>query len=171
MNNEILSMVSNSLTKYVFTQPNQSEMINIIFGGTSHFDSLREEIESEPYAYIPLKWAMTSDDDLTRFVYIMFYKKATQNTEVSIKNQWIQYENTPDYFAQVVNYMLNSDDYLLGDRFVFGNEESRSQFRQARTQDNMREEFMVRHQDPFVKQQYYARVLSIGDSMYRLANE
>lgn len=171
MNNEVLSMVSNSLTKYVFTQPNQSKMINIIFGGTSHFDSLREEIVSEPYAYIPLKWAMTSDDDLAQFVYSMFYKKASQNTEVSLKKQWQQFENTPDYYAQVVNYMLNSDDYLLGDRYVFENEKPRSQFRPARTQDNMREEFMVRHQETFVKQQYYARVLSIGNSMYRLVNE
>ena len=82
---------------------------------------------------------------------------------------WDNYTHTQDYFIQVANYMINSDDYKSGARIQLESEEKQaSEFPEPNLQENMRNLQGSFQDNPIEESQYVQKVGRIGSELLQI---
>ena len=71
--------------------------------------------------------------DLAKHLLIMFEKTKNiplnQITINKFKSMWSLYIKTDEYYMQILNYIVNSDDYIYGDRLNYKTNSNRNTIR------------------------------------------
>lgn len=155
----------------IFNPEYEVEVIETILGETEGYQNLKEKNAGE--SPLPVEWVTREDLNLARFSFQMFIRSKkimlSDITQEEFLILWDNYTHTPDYFIQVVNYMLNSDDYKLGARIKLQSEEAvASDFPNPNLEQNMRDLQGSFQGNPVGESQYVQKVGRIGSELLQI---
>lgn len=155
----------------IFNPKNEAQVIKTILGDTEGYKMLEDKYEGEES--LPVEWVTREDSNLARFSFQMFIRsKKIMTVDLTHEDFLILWENytyTPDYFIQVANYMINSDDYKLGARIKLQSEDTvSSEFLQPNLQENMRALQGSFQGNPIEESQYVQKVGRIGTELLQI---
>ncbi|HZK22696.1 MAG TPA: hypothetical protein VFC62_01195 [Atopostipes sp.] len=151
----------------IFNPETEAQVIQTILGDTDGYQPLQAEHNGN------IEWVVREDIDLARFSFQMFIRsKKIMLVDITHEDfiiLWDNYTHTQDYFIQVANYMLNSNDYTSGARIQLESEEKQtSEFPEPNLQENMRNLQGSFQGNPIEESQYVQKVGRIGSELLQI---
>lgn len=157
------------LEETLYSETNQFEIISLIELAIRAFNDSYEEVDAE------LSWRTRVDEGLAKHLLIMF--EQTKNTPVNkidiekFKSIWNQYSETEEYYMQILNYIVNSNDYIYGDRFNFGEDSKDNSIRFSNYLSNAMYRWEGFKENPRSKSIYYSKLMTMGRELKRVMIE
>ncbi len=157
--------------KIIFHPKYEAQVIKTVLGETKGYQQIKAENENEES--LPVIWVTDDDLELAKFSFQMFVRsKKIMLTDISQEEfliLWDNYTRTPDYFIQVTNYMLNSDDYTSGARIQLQTDEDKTvDFPKGNLPQNMKNLQSSFQGQPEKESQYVQNVASIGTELFHI---
>ena len=154
-------------TELIFNPETEAQVIQTILGDTDGYQSLETKHNGN------IEWVVREDMDLAKFSFQMFIRsKKIMLVDITHEDfiiLWDNYTHTQDYFIQVANYMINSDDYKSGARIQLESEEKQaSEFPEPNLQENMRTLQGSFQGNPPEESQYVQKVGRIGSELLQI---
>lgn len=151
----------------IFNPETEAQVIQTILGDTDGHHSLQAKHNGN------IEWVVREDIDLARFSFQMFIRsKKIMLVDITHEDfiiLWDNYTHTQDYFIQVANYMLNSNDYTSGARIQLQSEEKQtSEFPEPNLQENMQNLQGSFQGNPIEESQYVQKVGRIGSELLQI---
>ena len=155
----------------IFNPETEVQVIQTILEDTEGYQTLQAKHEGEDL--LPVEWVVREDTDLAKFSFQMFIRsKKIMLVDITHEDfiiLWDNYTHTQDYFIQVANYMINSDDYKSGARIQLESEETQtSEFPEPNLQENMRNLQGSFQGNPVEESQYVQKVGRIGSELLQI---
>lgn len=155
----------------IFKPEIEDEVIATILGDTKAYAKLQEETEQE---IIPAEWVDREDIFLGNFSLNMFLRtRKLMGNEFELdefKKVWTNYTQTEDYYIQIANYMINSDDYRYADRYKLKNGETPTLSHKSNLIKNMQELQQSFQGNPVAESLYVQKVGLIGKKLFKIIN-
>ena len=155
--------VTNRLEETLFSESNQSDIIKLIRISIKTFNDDYFEVK-EKFA-----WNTKRDTGLAQHLLIMFEKTRKPSLNQfgfdEFKHIWKQYAESDEYYLQALNDIVNSDDYIFGDRFkLVGG--SKKEIRNSNYLSNAMQRWGTFNNNPNKKSVYYSRKYIKSGSCY-----
>lgn len=156
----------------IFSPKYEEEIIPKILGDTKGYRRLVNKNNEET---LSVEWTEPTDPYLATFSFNMFIRsKKIMPVDLDEENfiiLWDNYTMTPDYFIQVANYMLNSDDYKSGARIKMKSEEvNNPEFPNGNLGQNMRDLQASFQGHPEKESEYVQKMGTIGTELFSIVN-
>lgn len=166
---QIIAYIKDKNRELIFNPTNEEKVIGLILGDTEPYKKLDEKHEGE---FLPVEWIERQDDMLAKFSLSMFTRtKKLMLVDIQYEEflvLWDDYTHSMDYYIQVANYMLNSDDYTSGDRYQLKGEEKEANFRESNMPQNMQKLNQNIQMDEATGGNYLNKVSRIGSELQSL---
>ncbi len=158
----------------VFHPDYETQVIETVLGDTEGYQKLKAEHAGE--RPLPVGWVVRTDLDLAKFSFQMFIRsKKIMLNDIdyeSFQVLWDNYIQTPDYFIQVANYMINNDDYTSGARIKLQSEEVEvTNFPEGNLGPNMKELQASFQGNPIGETQYVQKVGKLGTELFKMIQQ
>lgn len=166
---QMIAYIKDKDCELIFNPTNEEKVIGLILGNTEPYKELDEKHEGE---FLPVEWIERQDDMLAKFSLSMFTRtKKLMLVDIQYEEflvLWEDYTHSLDYYIQVANYMLNSDDYTSGDRYQLKGEEKEANFRESNMPQNMQKLSQNIQVDGTIGGNYLNKVSRIGSELQSL---
>lgn len=166
---QMITYIQDKDRELIFNKVNEEKVIALILGDTEAYKELDEEHEED---ILPVEWVENSDETLAKFSLSMFTRtKKLMLVDMQYEEflvLWDDYTLSQDYYIQVANYMLNSDDYTSGDRYQLKGKEKDAHFREGNMPQNMQNLGASIQDDETIGGDYLNKVSRIGSELQSL---
>lgn len=113
--------------------------------------------------------------DLAKHLLIMFEKTKNiplnQITINKFKSMWSLYIKTDEYYMQILNYIVNSDDYIYGDRLNYKTNSNRNTIRPSNYLGNAMRRWEGFEKNPSSKRIYYSKLMAMAQGLNGIVND
>lgn len=156
-------VVIRKLEENFFQEKNQDNIIKLVKSLVKRFNNDHQGVDN---SYL---WATTLDFELTRHLLVMFQE--TKSIELNkidfddFKFLWNQYCDSDEYYMQILNYVVNSDDYIYGDRF---NQKPNNVMRPSNYLPNAIKRWEKFSETPSRKREYYSKLMASAKEINEL---
>lgn len=122
-----------------------------------------------------IRWESRVDKGLAKHLLIMFEKTKNiplnQITINKFKSMWSLYIKTDEYYMQILNYIVNSDDYIYGDRLNYKTNSNRNTIRPSNYLGNAMRRWEGFEKNPSSKRIYYSKLMAMAQGLNGIVND